>query len=397
MAPIRGQRRKQNAEEEQVDRSAPPVFMQLPPCPSPDWEGFSQRRLYCAFYGQETSVTFESIFKLSRKTFNYICDLVQDEMLTRATNYVDLDGNALSLIDRVAIALRRLSSGDSLTIVGDFLGVNKSTVSYVTWCFVEAMEKKARSHIKWPSDEEHMTDIKSKFEKIQGLPNCCGVIDTTNIRFCQSSRDPTKQVWLDKENNASMAIQAIVSPDMRFLNVVTGYPGSFSDYLLLENSTFCNQSEEGKVLNGKNFKLSDEAELREYIIGDAGFPLLPWLITPFRGKKLSEAERDFNERHHETWMVAQAALTKLKQTWEVINGTMWVPDKHKLPRIIQACCLLHNIMIDRNDAGRQLGTSISTDHNPGYKQQKCYFVDKNASAQRENLARYLYEKSAAKE
>lgn len=350
-----------------------------------------------AFHGQETSVTFESVFKVSRKTFDFICALVKDEMWTKPTKYVDLDGNALTLNDRVAIALRRLSSGDSLANVGNFLGVTQSTVSHVTWWFIEAMEKKARHYIKWPSKEEDVKEIKSKFEKIQGLPNCCGVIDTTNIRFCQSSGDPTNEVWLDKENHTSMVMQVIVGPEMRFMNVITGLPGSLSDSLLLEDSTFYKLSEEGKRLNGKNFQLSDEAELREYIIGDAGFPLLPWLITPFRGNKLSEAKCDFNKRHQETWMVAQRALTKLKQTWELINGVMWRPDKHKLPRIIRICCLLHNIMIDQNDAGLQLRTCISTDHNPGYTQQYCHFVDKTARDQRKNLALYLSKNPTPKE
>ncbi|EEF27235.1 hypothetical protein RCOM_0387610, partial [Ricinus communis] len=127
---------------------------------------------------------------MSRKTFNYICSLVKEDMAAKSREFTFLNGKVLTLHDLVAVALRRLGSGDSLVTVADFFGVNHSTVSQVTWRFVEAMEERGLHHLKWPSNESEMTEIKSKFEKIRGLPNCCGVIDTTHIMMLLSSSDP---------------------------------------------------------------------------------------------------------------------------------------------------------------------------------------------------------------
>jgi hypothetical protein len=91
---------------------------------------------FCHFSGplsqSKNSKKFESVFKISRKTFNYICSLVRDDMMARPSNFNDLKGRSLSLNDQVAVALRRLSSGESLSSIGESFGINQSTVSQVT-------------------------------------------------------------------------------------------------------------------------------------------------------------------------------------------------------------------------------------------------------------------------
>ncbi|KAF7120780.1 hypothetical protein RHSIM_Rhsim13G0086800 [Rhododendron simsii] len=331
---------------------------------------------------------FESMFKISRKTFNYICSLVKDSMMAKTSNFTFSNGKPMCLNDQVAIALRRLSSGESLIAVADSFGTNHSTVSQLTWRFVEAMEERGIQHLQWPSTEQEMTKIKSKFEKIRGLPNCCGAIDTTHITMLLSSTEMDSNVWLDREKNHSMILQAIVDPDMRFRDIVTGWPGKMDDFDVLQRSTFFKLCEKGERLNGKKMKLSEGTELREYIVGDSGFPILPWLITPFKGKENSESKVEFNKRHFATRVVAHRALTRLKEMWRIIQGVMWRPDKNRLPRIILVCCILHNIVIDmEDDVYDEL--VLPHHHDASYKQEVCKFADKTALVLRDNLSLYL--------
>ncbi|KAF3453824.1 hypothetical protein FNV43_RR04265 [Rhamnella rubrinervis] len=331
---------------------------------------------------------FESIFKISRKTFDYICSLVKEDMMAKSAHFVFANGKPLSLCDQVAVALRRLSSGDSLVTIGDSFGLNHSTVSQVTWRFVESMEERGLHHLKWPSTEAEMAEIKSKFEKARGLPNCCGVIDTTHIMMCLPASEPTSHLWLDQEKNHSMVVQAIVDPDMRFRDIVTGWPGKMKDWLVFQSSTFYKLCDQGERLNGKKVELSKGSEIREYIIGDSGYPLLPYLVVPYEGKDLPESRAEFNRRHFATRVVAQRALARLKDMWRIIQGVMWRPDKHRLPRIILVCCLLHNIIIDMED-DVQDEMPLSHNHDQGYHQQFCRTVDINGVNLRDKLALYL--------
>jgi hypothetical protein len=75
-------------------------------------------------------------------------------------------------------------------------------------------------------------------------------------------------------------------------------------------------------------------------------------MTPYQDHDPSLEKAEFNKRHAAARMVVQGALTNLKERWQVLKGELWRPDKHRLPRIIYACCLLNNIMIDLEDADR---------------------------------------------
>lgn len=387
MGPIRGLKRKKKVEKT-VDQDDVEAAVSGPLGPQPQtldwWEGFS-KKISGPLAQLKNPKKIESVLKVSRKTFDYICSLVKEEMMSR--HFTGLSGKPLSLNDQVAVALRRLGSGDSLVNIGDSFGMNQSTVSQITWRFVEAMEERALKHLQWPSTKAEMEDVKSKFERIRGLPNCCGAIDITHIVMTLPSMDPSNDVWLDTEKNYSMILQAIVDPDMRLRDVIVGWPGSLSDTIALQSSSFFQLCEEGKRLNGKEVELSERTKLREYIVGDAGFPLLPWLLTPYQGKELSEHEQNFNKRHSATRMVAQMALTRLKEMWRIIQGVMWMPDKSRLPRVVFVCCLLHNILIDMED--EVLDRPLSHNHDTDYHQQRSESVNQTASDMRLQLSLYL--------
>ncbi|KAH9703184.1 protein ALP1-like [Citrus sinensis] len=401
MGPIRGLKRRKKAEKKvdqnvlaaaaasdgDGDGDADADSLVAQPQPLDWWDNFS-RRISGPLFGSKKSKNFESVFKISRKTFDYICSLVKEDLAARQSNFSFSNGKPLSPNDMVAIALRRLSSGESLQIIGDLFGLNQSTVSQVTWRFVESMEERGLHHLQWPSKETEMEDIKSKFEKIRGFRNCCGAIDITHIVMNIPAVDPANNVWYDREKNYSMILQGIVDPEMRFRDIIAGWPGSLTDALVLRNSGFFKLTEEGKRLDGKSLQLSEGIELREYIIGDTGFPLLPWLLTPYQGKGLSDIEAEYNKRHSATRMVAQMALARLKDVWRIIHGVMWMPDKNRLPRIVLVCCLLHNIVIDMEDEMLD-ELPLSYHHDSGYHQQTCESVDKTASVMRDNLSLYL--------
>ena len=264
--------------------------------------------------------------------------------MSQVTDFAFLDGTPMSLHDKVAIALRRLSSVDSMANIASLFGTDHFTAFSVTWRFVEAVEQSGvhRRHLLWPSDT---AQIKTRFERIAGLPNCCGAIQTTRLTIYPQPFEQRNGVWLDRNNTTTMTLQVMADPGLRIIDVVAGWPGCLTDDKVLQKSVFFDLAQKGKKLNGE-IELSDGTELREYIVGGSGYRLLPWLITPYTDEKLSEDRYEFNKRHLATRLVADRALKRLKDVWAVIDGGMWQPGCDKLPRIILTCCILHNIMID---------------------------------------------------
>ncbi|KAL3680857.1 hypothetical protein R1sor_023813 [Riccia sorocarpa] len=327
------------------------------------------------------------LFRVSKPTFDYICQLVKPDVESETpASFQGIEGRVITVEKQVAIALRRLASGDSLTTLGELFGVGESTVSKVIWKFVNSMEKRARHHMNWPEGAE-MERVKCGFEVDHGLPNCCGVIDVTHILMelpgTESSVD-----WFDREQNYSMLMQVVVDMDMRIRDIFTGWPGSITDSRLLRNSGFYAMCENGERLHGQP-RMVQGIQVREYIIGDSGYPLLPWLINPYTTTGLSPSRDYFNVKHASTKSVVEDALGRLKGAWKILHKVLWRPDIRKLPSIILVCCLLHNIMIE---AGEEIedGVALVGHHDEGYRQQWCLSVEPEGHLIREALAEHVF-------
>lgn len=75
---------------------------------------------------------FKYFFRSSKTTFSYICSLVREDLISRPpSGLINIEGRLLSVEKQVAIALRRLASGESQVSVGAAFGVGQSTVSQV--------------------------------------------------------------------------------------------------------------------------------------------------------------------------------------------------------------------------------------------------------------------------
>nr|UBY07167.1 NBS-LRR disease resistance protein [Dasypyrum villosum] len=288
----------------------------------------------------EDAQRFESVFKMTSKTFIYICSLVKVPSWEDTDSYTFVDGRVLSLEDQVAVALIRLYSTEAQETLGSSLGVNESTVLLVTERFVAAVYKRGIHHVHWP-DSSKMDKIKYMFGNIHNMHNCCGVIHTTNVPFGPN---------YDHGKTQNIIMQFFIDPKMRFWNIHLTSAGSMDRLSILQNSKFFKECEKGAHLNGSKLKAAlDGPEVGEYIIGDEGYPLLPWLITPYQEEDLS-SKAEFNRRHSSATSCALKALARFKGTWRCLQGeTRWPDNLDTLEMMLGACCLLHNIVIDMED------------------------------------------------
>uniref|UniRef100_A0ACD6ARW1 Uncharacterized protein n=1 Tax=Avena sativa TaxID=4498 RepID=A0ACD6ARW1_AVESA len=322
---------------------------------------------------------------MTRRTFNILCSLAKVRSVEDMSSYTFLDGRVVCLEDEVAIALIMLNSGEPPETVGSSVGVNQSTVLRVTWRFVGAVEKLSKHHLCWP-DLTEMEKIKSMFESIHGLPNCCGVVDTTHITLCLASAEANSTF----EKNEG-EIHAVIDPNMRFTNFWAVWPRSMNEEnYILRRSVLSKLCDNGAWLNGSKLKLSsDGSEIGEYIIGDAGYPLLPWLLTPYQENYLTDSELEFNRRHSAARTIALVALSRFKDTWRCLHRGMWrLENPEEMFRIIHVCCTLHNIMIDVEVAAVPRGEALT------YDEQVRQLEDENAVRVRDILSQHFTSRSS---
>ncbi|XP_078430919.1 nuclease isoform X2 [Wolffia australiana] len=268
---------------------------------------------------QDEEEAFKHFFHLSKNTFNYVCSLVQEDLVSRPpSGLINIEGRLLSVDKQVAIALRRLASGDSQVSVGDAFGIGQSTVSQVTWRFVESMEERARHHLHWPSPAE-LAEIKSSIEADFGLPNCCGAVGSAKVVMTLPAVESSDD-WRDKDNNYSMSLQGVVDHELRFVDVATGWPGSVNPGQLLRWSGLFKLCEAGRRLASSREINAAGFELREYIVGGQEYPLLPWLMVPYGGAAgLPLPAAVFDARQKAVAGLAASAFGYLKGTWRILH------------------------------------------------------------------------------
>ncbi|XP_067625718.1 putative nuclease HARBI1 isoform X2 [Eurosta solidaginis] len=92
-------------------------------------------------------------------------------------------------------------------------------------------------------------------------------------------------------------------------------------------------------------KLNNYME-RRYEEGDAGYPLQPWLMTPYRSVHEGSSRSNFNTRHSKTRNIVERTIGVLKNRFRCLLGARQLCySPLKVSKIINVACALHNICI----------------------------------------------------
>lgn len=83
------------------------------------------------------------------------------------------------------------------------------------------------------------------------------------------------------------------------------------------------------------------------IAGDSGYPLRPWLMTPIPDAAEGSPEAKYTSLHGRARVVIENTFGILKNRWRCLSKDRTMHYKpEKCAKIIIACCVLHNILID---------------------------------------------------
>lgn len=135
-------------------------------------------------------------------------------------------------------------------------------------------------------------------------------------------------------------LQGVVDADMKFTNIYCGEPGSLHDARVLRRSLLYNTAQ-----NDMENIFPNET----CIIGDSAYPLLSWLVLPFRDNgHLTAQQSEFNFLHSSTRMVVERAFGYLKGRFRRLKF-LELLDIQFIPKLITAACIMHNIIIKTNE------------------------------------------------
>ncbi|KAK3086191.1 hypothetical protein FSP39_015880 [Pinctada imbricata] len=150
------------------------------------------------------------------------------------------------------------------------------------------------NNIKFPTSQEEFRNIKEGFYRIAEFPNVIGAIDGTLIPILAPGED--EEAYVCRKNFHAINVQAICESNLRFTNVVCRWPGATHDAFVLSQS-----------------KIPEHLEgtLEGWLLGDSGYPLKKWLMTPLANPVL-EKEIKYNQAHIKTRNTIERAFGVLK-------------------------------------------------------------------------------------
>ncbi|MGH0116570.1 UNVERIFIED_CONTAM: hypothetical protein FKN15_014770, partial [Acipenser sinensis] len=169
---------------------------------------------------------------------------------------------------------------------------------------------------------------KKGFHSICNFLNVVGVVDGTHIQIRAPSNDEYHYVC--RKGHHSLNVQ--LTCDHKLIrNVVVKLPGATHDPFIWANCGAKAIGEEGGFQGG-------------WLLGDSGYPLLPYLLTPVT-TPTPRAEGKYNTDHCKARQVIERCRGRLKMHFRALyksgGALQYYPEK--CAKIVIAVCVLHNI------------------------------------------------------
>uniref|UniRef100_A0A3P8RMA7 DDE Tnp4 domain-containing protein n=1 Tax=Amphiprion percula TaxID=161767 RepID=A0A3P8RMA7_AMPPE len=248
-------------------------------------------------------------FRVSRATFDYLVELIGPPRR------------------RLAITLWWFARSGEYRSIADMFGVGIATVCIIVrQVTVAIVERLYRRFVSLPSGQR-LDDTIRGFRQ-RRYPQCAGAIGGTHIPIAPPRDNP--EHYLNRRGWHSVILQAVVDHDVRFWSSPT------------VNSIFVRRVFQKSLL-------SDGVEIPLHLIGDASFPLKPWLMKGYGERhQLSPEQRRFTFALASARSVVDAAFARLKGRWRCLLKKSDI-DVSMMPRVVAACCVLHNVCQQRGD------------------------------------------------
>jgi hypothetical protein len=277
------------------------------------------------------------LFRMSKATLLRISERVHPIIGKDDTNF----RSCVPTRTRVAAALFKIAHNAHLVIVTELFGLGRSIVGTILREVVGAINIVFGDLIRWPEGGD-MQDVVSEFFAFSGMPSVHGAIDYTHISIAKPKICPEDYFYY-KHGAYTMVLQGVVDAQKRFTDIFVSLPRSVNDSRILKKSGLHRRVVNGGLINDD---LPHIGDIPPYILGDKGYPLLPWLLTPFKddGRQRTYLESLYQEQHSRGRSVIENAFGILKQTWRelLVKTDMKV---EFVPDLVSCCCVLHNMIL----------------------------------------------------
>ncbi|KAG5870318.1 hypothetical protein JTB14_038401 [Gonioctena quinquepunctata] len=179
-------------------------------------------------------------------------------------------------------------------------------------------------YIHFPSTVREIAVAKNRFFERFNFPGIVGCIDCTHIAIVPPPANDLVYpglAFINRKNYHSINCQIVCDADLKIRHINARYPGSVHDAAIWI------------VSNLREFLLENFHNARDrhtWLLGDSGYPLQPFLLTPIVGADPNTPDGRYTESHVRTRNVVERCIGVLKAYFRCLRKDRvlhYKPDK----------------------------------------------------------------------
>ena len=238
-----------------------------------------------------------------------------------------------------------MASGDSLVSLAYSYRLGHTKVRNSVHMVCAAIEKTMMERFLPRPTQKTWEEVAQGFWDKWNFPNCLGAIDGKHVTIQAPALSGSQ--YFNYRKTFSIVLLALVDSNYRFRVIQVGDFRRTSDGGVYAGSAL------GRGMETKTFHVPPSTSLPgaahlgdvpHVMVGDAAFPLKPYLMRPYPGQNLTHQKRIFNYRLSRARMVVENAFGILSSRWRILHRRINLHPQN-VDTLVFAACILHNFLL----------------------------------------------------
>ncbi|KAI4463265.1 hypothetical protein MML48_4g00015453 [Holotrichia oblita] len=226
----------------------------------------------------QNPIEYYNNFEFKRR-YRFDKRIVNDVLLPMVNGHLEKPSNRglpLPPMLCLLITLRYYATGNYQIVSADLRGVSQSSISRCIKLISTLFAHNLPNDIRFPVDEERKQESQRQFYRIAHFPHATGCIDCTHISI-KSPGGNMAEVYINRKRYFSINVQVVGDPNLEIFDIVARWPGREHDSMIFNNSAVKAKFEAGNLTG--------------HLLGDSGYPCLPYLMTLLHNPRTNAEER----------------------------------------------------------------------------------------------------------
>lgn len=276
---------------------------------------------------------FIELFRLNKDLARELITLLRPHLPERIL------GRGITIENSVLAALRFYATGCYQRSLGqDFnFGMSQSSIFQCLHRVTDVIDEYLPDlFIKFPNTRDGRQLNKATYMDRYGFPGAVGAIDCTHIAILKPKEE--EHNFINRKGYHSLNVQIICDPNLKILNINSNYGGSTNDAFIWRNSNVRRYMQH----------IHNMGETNSWLIGDSGYPLQPFLMTPINNPEPDAAEARYNQAH----VSARNGVERTIGLWKMrfrclLKERVARYEPRFVSKLVVVCAILHNICVTR--------------------------------------------------